>query len=61
MGALWFFFIGLILLIMAFLQLMKIRSFSFKNKRVIVREKMTLLIGGAGFFILVYGFLIALF
>lgn len=60
-AAFWFFIIGLILLVLAFFEMAKIRTFSFKNKRVIVKEKITLLLGGAGFVFLLYGFLAALF
>lgn len=60
-AAFWFFIIGLILLALAFFEMAKIRTFSFKNKKVIVKEKLTFFLGGAGFVLLFYGFLIALF
>ncbi|HET7628156.1 MAG TPA: hypothetical protein VFK44_07185 [Bacillales bacterium] len=57
MGSGWVFFIGLILLVGAFLQMAKLRTFSFKNKKVVLKQRMILAVAALGVFILILSFL----
>lgn len=59
--AFWFLIIGLIFIGAASMQMVKISKFSFKNKRVQVKQKMTYLLAGAGVFILLYLIMISIF
>lgn len=60
-GALWFFFIGLVFLALAFVKMLKIRTYSFKNKKVLLEERIVFLAAGLGFLILIYVLVISLF
>ncbi|HEX7064766.1 MAG TPA: hypothetical protein VF199_06835 [Bacillales bacterium] len=49
------FLIGLILLVAAVSQMLKVRTFGFQNKRVLMRKRITLLLGGVGLFLILFG------
>ncbi|HEU5141326.1 MAG TPA: hypothetical protein VFT51_15235 [Bacillales bacterium] len=51
------FLIGLILLAAAVFQMLKVRTFGFQNKKVLMRKRITVFLGGAGLVLILFGFL----
>lgn len=61
MGSLLLFFIGLVFLGIAVWRVITIQTYTFKNKKVLLQEKIMVLLGGLGIVILFCWMILAIF